>query len=313
MQKFTFIDLFAGIGGFRLALENLGGECVFSSEWDKDAQHTYQLNFEEKPKGDITAIPARDIPNHDILCAGFPCQAFSISGKQLGFADTRGTLFFEIQRIIHFHKPKAVILENVKNLKSHDKGKTYSTIEKALISEGYQVYHKIISGTDFGVPQDRKRIFIVAVHKTVGKAYQFPKPTGCSMAIVDILSSGKSASKYRIKRPDIVIPKSRSKKSIKPLRCGHLGKGGQGERIYSPKGVGITLSAYGGGAGAKTGLYYIGKTVRKLSPRECARVSGYPDTFVLHPNDRAAWKQFGNTVIPPVVRAVAKEVLKLLV
>jgi len=160
-QNFSFSDLFAGIGGFRIALESFGGKCVFSSEWDHYAALTYEHNFGEEPTGDITKIDEKDIPYHDVLCAGFPCQAFSISGKQGGFNDTRGTLFFDIARIAKYHKPKVLLLENVKHLVRHDNGKTLSTITRVLFDIGYEVFYEILDASDFGIPQSRKRVFFV--------------------------------------------------------------------------------------------------------------------------------------------------------
>ncbi|MDD4874654.1 MAG: DNA cytosine methyltransferase, partial [Dehalococcoidales bacterium] len=178
MPKYAFIDLFAGIGGFRIALESLGGKCVFTSEWDKYAAVTYKANFRDEPAGDITKIEAKDIPPHDVLCGGFPCQAFSISGKQNGFSDTRGTLFFDIARIADFHKPKVLFLENVRNLARHDNCKTLSTILRVLRSIGYDPFFEILNASYYGVPQARERIYFVCFRKDLGvKKFEFPKPT----------------------------------------------------------------------------------------------------------------------------------------
>ena len=185
-NNFRFIDLFAGIGGIRIPFEELGGECVFSSEWDKYSQITYEANFGEMPKGDITKINAEDIPKHDLLVGGFPCQAFSQAGLKKGFQDTRGTLFFDIARILKFHKPKAFLLENVKHLKGHDSGKTFKTIMNVLRDIGYQtIEYKVLNAKDFGVPQNRERIFIFGYIDFI--FFEFPEPIKVQTKVGDIL------------------------------------------------------------------------------------------------------------------------------
>ncbi len=318
-KKFTFIDLFAGIGGFRIAMTNTGGECLYTSEWDKYAQITYAANFKEKPHGDITKIEENDIPAHDVLCGGFPCQAFSISGKQRGFEDTRGTLFFDIARIAKYHKPKILFLENVKNFARHDGGKTLKVVLETLDTIGYDVYHEVMNASHYGAPTARKRIYIVAFRKDLFvTGFEFPKPTLQPVILGDLLEQ-VVAEKYFIRRDDIKLEnKRREIDTLIPLhklgceRIGTIGGGGQGERIYSIKGHAITLSAYGGGAAAKTGAYLVDNGVRKLTPRECARVMGYPDTFLIPVPDTQAYKQFGNSVALPVITAIANKIIKYL-
>ena len=184
-DNWTFIDLFAGIGGMRIPFEALGGACVFSSEWDKSAQQTYYHNFDDQPAGDITKIDAAEIPDHDVLLAGFPCQPFSIIGNKQGFADTRGTLFFEIERILRAKQPAAFLLENVKQLVSHDKGRTFSTICDRLQKLGYTIYHQILNALDFGLPQKRERIFIVGFREPI--AFAFPMGNGSYKPLSEIL------------------------------------------------------------------------------------------------------------------------------
>lgn len=310
----TFIDLFAGIGGFRLALESFGLECVFTSEWDKQAQKTYEANFKETPHGDITIIREEDIPPHDILCAGFPCQAFSISGKQKGFEDTRGTLFFDVARIAKHHKPKVLYLENVKNFVKHNQGKTMETVERVLDDLGYKVFHKVVNASYFGVPQSRQRVFILAFRKDLGiDDFAFPKGTHADVHLKDILLPSGDTEKLVIKRDDIKIDKSVNLSIVsqfKPVRIGTINHGGQGERIYSIDGHAITLSAYGGGVASKTGAYFVNGKVRKLHPRECARLMGFPDDFEIPVSDAQAYKQFGNSVVVPVVKTIFQEVLQ---
>lgn len=306
----TFIDLFAGIGGFHYALEEQGHKAVFASEWDKNAAETYEANHGLKPNGDLTAIDAKDIPSHDIIAAGFPCQAFSVSGKQNGFLDPRGTLFFEIARIAKHHRPKILFLENVRNFAQHDNGKTLKTVLHVLDDMGYNVSTQLFNASDFGLPQNRQRFFIVAVNRDFSeKKFEFPSPTHIPVKLEDVLLDDDALTdKLVINRADIAIDTSRipTMQQNKPIRVGQVGKGGQGERIYSPFGHAITLSAYGGGVGSKTGLYLIDGKVRKLHPRECARVQGFPETFILPEKNTVAWKQFGNSVPVNVLKEIAK-------
>lgn len=317
-KQFTFIDLFAGIGGFRLALESYGGKCVFSSEWDKYARIVYECNFGELPAGDITKIEEKDIPYHDVLCAGFPCQAFSISGKQGGFNDARGTLFFDIARIANYHKPKVLFLENVKHLVKHDNGKTLSTIIRVLNEIGYDVFFEILDSSHFGIPQSRKRVFFVCFNKKLlVKNFEFPKPRPKPVILKDVLLPDSEAEDYVIKRKDIKINRNAfPKKDMfgnypqKPVRIGTINKGGQGERIYSIYGHAITLSAYGGGAASKTGAYLVNGKVRKLTPKECLRLLGFPENFKLPVPPSQAYKLCGNSVVLPVVKAIFEKILE---
>ena len=321
LKKYKFIDLFAGIGGFHYALNSFGANCVFASEWDKFAAETYNLNFKIKPFGDITTINETDIPNHDILCGGFPCQAFSISGKQKGFDDIRGTLFFDIARIVNHHKPKVLFLENVKNLAKHDEGKTLKTIIKTLEELEYNVFTKVFNASNFGLPQNRERIYIVAFSNSINsKKFKFPNPTNENVCLENVLERNPTNAKV-IQRQDINIYKNYSPSNSlfgetevlnKPIQIGKVNKGGQGERIYHPLGHCITLSAYGGGVGSKTGLYLVGGKIRKLSPRECARVQGFPDDFKINNIDSQAYKQFGNSVSINVLQNIVIEIQKIL-
>lgn len=321
LNKYKFIDLFAGIGGFHYALSSFGAKCVFASEWDKHASETYKNNFGIEPKGDITLINETEIPNHDILCGGFPCQAFSVSGKQKGFDDTRGTLFFDIARIANHHKPKVLFLENVKNLAKHDDGKTLETIIKTLEMLGYKVFTKVFNASNFGLPQNRERVYIVAFNNQLNSDnFKFPLPTNEKVCLENILENEPNNAKI-IERDDIVIYKNyKVQESLfdknellnKPIQIGKVNKGGQGERIYHPLGHSITLSAYGGGVGSKTGLYLVNNKIRKLSPRECARVQGFPDTFILNKTDTQSYKQFGNSVSINVLQNIVIEIEKIL-
>lgn len=310
LSGYKFIDLFAGIGGFRLAVSSFGGECAFSSDWDKAAQTVYENNFGEKPVGDITQIPATEIPAHDILCAGFPCQPFSVAGKQRGFLDTRGTLFFDIARIVEHHKPKLLLLENVKNLANHDGGRTLATIRRVLEDAGYNVYIQVLNAVNYGVPQARERVYIVGFRKDLNVTeFEFPRPLEVTRIVEDVLLPSKELATESL---EIVLPAHFNTEVVertdrlgfvpKPVRIGEVGLGRQGERIYHPKGQAITLSAHGGGVGAKTGLYKIGKVVRRLHPRECARLTGFPDSFKFAAGRSAAYQQFGNSVVVDVLQ-----------
>lgn len=313
-EKFTFIDLFAGIGGFRIGLEMNGGKCVFSSEWDVNSQKTYATNFGDFPNGDITKIDENDVPKHNILCAGFPCQAFSISGKRKGFEDTRGTLFFDVARIAKKQKPDVLFLENVKNLARHDDGKTLKTIIETLEELGYKVFHKILRSSDYGVPQARERIYIVAFHKrTKVKGFSFPEKVDEIKVVKDILEKKPRLAKV-IEREDIFFNKDKDDnlRLRKPNKLGIINKGGQGERIYSVNSAGITLSAYGGGVAGKTGAYLVGNTIRKLSPRECARMQGFPDDFEIPVSVNLAQKQFGDSVSVPVIKLIGAKIVEAL-
>lgn len=313
LKNFSYIDLFSGIGGFRLALDSFGANCVFSVDNNKQATLTYDNNFNDDSFGDITQINESEIPHHDILCAGFPCQAFSISGKQKGFEDTRGTLFFDVSRIANFHKPKIIFLENVGNLKQHDKGRTFKIIKKNLNEIGYNVYHEILNASNFGIPQARKRIYIVCIRKDIDNHnFHFPLPNNKLICIKNITMPDNECEDFLLKKIyelDEYKVKKYNKIMNKPLRVGTVNKGGQGDRIYSENGHAITLSAEGGGNGAKTGLYYINGKIRKLHPRETARLMGFPENYLINSSVNQAHKQFGNSVIVDMIQYIVQEII----
>ncbi len=313
LQGLSFIDLFAGLGGFRIALESLGAKCVYSNEWDKEAQDVYADNFGEIPDGDITKVDEKTIPNHDILCAGFPCQAFSISGKQKGFEDSRGTLFFDVARIVKEKKPKIVFLENVKNFASHDNGRTLQVVMSTMQELGYSFHQRVLNAVDYGVPQKRERIYMVCFRNDLSiNNFSFPKPFKLQKHIEDFLLNDENLIKHLyVDRTDVIMKEVEDNKySNKSIRLGIVNKGGQGERIYSTKGIAITLSAYGGGAFAKTGGYLINGKARRLHPRECARIMGYPDTYKISRKVNQAYKQFGNSVVIDVLQLIAVQIGK---
>lgn len=316
LKGYTFIDLFAGLGGFRLALESLGAKCVYSNEWDKFAQEVYNDNFGDVPEGDITQVDESTIPNHDILCAGFPCQAFSISGKQRGFDDSRGTLFFDVARIVKAKRPKVVFMENVKNFAAHDNGNTLRVVKQTMEELGYTFYQKVLNAVDYGIPQKRERIYMVCFRDDLNiKGFTYPKGFSLEKHVEDFLINDGSidVSNLVVNRKDTymndVVDNVYCDKSI---RLGIVNKGGQGERIYSTKGIAITLSANGGGVFSKTGGYLIDGKTRRLHPRECARIMGYPDDYKMCKNMNQAYKQLGNSVVVDVLQYIGIEIGKSL-
>lgn len=311
LKGYTFIDLFAGLGGFRLALESLGAKCVYSNEWDIPAQEVYKANFGETPEGDITKVDEKTIPDHDIICAGFPCQAFSISGKRRGFEDSRGTLFFDVARIVKEKKPKVVFMENVRNFAAHDGGRTIEVVKNTMEELGYSFNYKVLSATDYGVPQKRERVYMVCFRNDLGVTdFEYPEPFKLTKHVEDfLLKDDEDVEKLYVDRPDTYYNDTVDDTySDKTIRLGIVNKGGQGERIYSTKGIAITFSAYGGGVFAKTGGYLVNGRPRKLHPRECARLMGFPDSYIMSKNRLQAYKQFGNSVVVDVLQYVAMEI-----
>ncbi|MDX2261285.1 MAG: DNA (cytosine-5-)-methyltransferase [Gemmatimonadales bacterium] len=330
--QFSFIDLFAGIGGFRLAFQEAGGRCVFTSEWDKYAQKTYRANFgDHEVHGDITVIPEADIPDHDILLAGFPCQPFSIAGvskknalgRKHGFdCETQGTLFFDIERIIAAKQPKAFVLENVKNLASHDKGRTFEVIRRTLAEKlGYEIAWKIIDAKRF-VPQHRERIFIVGLHPDLGARFDWDEvdlpPVEKGPKLKDILhpEDGSETVDDRFLDPaGAVLPRYTLTPGLWEYLQGYAKKhkaagNGFGFGLVGPDDVARTLSARYFKDGSEILIRRDGDRPRRLTPRECARLMGFDrpgrEPFRIHVSDTQAYKQFGNSVAVPVVAAVAK-------
>ena len=306
---YTMIDLFAGIGGTRLGFHYTEKvNVVFSSEIDKFAVKTYEANFGEKPYGDITTIKSEDIPEHDILVGGFPCQAFSQAGKKLGFNDTRGTLFFEIARIIKDKQPKAFLLENVRNLISHNKGRTFQVINNTLEELDYEVRVALFKAKDFGVPQNRERIYIVGFNKDKVKNYndfKIPDPDYPKTCVGDILEK-EVDEKYTIS--------DRLWNGHKRRKKEHIEKGnGFGYSLFnSDSPYTNTISARYYKDGSEILIEQEGKNPRKITPREAARLQGFPENFIIPVSDTQAYKQFGNSVAVPVVNAIAKEIIKVL-
>lgn len=316
------IDLFAGIGGIRLGFDLAFGEdikTVFISEWDEKAQETYRANFHDpiSISGDITKIKEEEVPSHDILLAGFPCQAFSLAGQQKGFEDARGTLFFDVARIVEYHKPKVVFCENVKNLVNHDRGKTFRIINNILSDMGYTVFSKILNSKDFGVPQNRERIYMVAFRNDLApNQFEFNERTDNTKVIRDILEEKEVSPKYYLSTVYL--------DSLKKHKERHASKGnGFGYEIRELDAVAGAVVC--GGMGRERNLiidkrltdftpvtHIKGeinrKYIRKMTPREWARLQGFPDAFKLVVADTHLYKQFGNTVTVPVIESIAKQI-----
>lgn len=324
--KFTFIDLFAGIGGFRTAMQNLGGKCVFTSGWDDRAKQTYRANFGEVPFGDITKEETKGfIPDgFDLLCAGFPCQAFSIAGRRGGFEDTRGTLFFDVAEIIRRKQPKALFLENVKGLFNHDRGKTLKTILNVLRNDlGYFIPDpKILNAKHFGVPQNRERVFIVGFRGDLGIGhFDYPEPSNEAVTFEEVKEEEAVSVKYYLSAQYL--------STLEKHRQRHESKGnGFGYEIIPDDGTANAVVC--GGMGRERNLVYDDRLedftpvtkikgpvnrqgIRKMTPREWARLQGFPDAFLIPVADASAYRQFGNSVAVPAVQATAREILKKLI
>lgn len=327
MAKYKSIDLFAGIGGIRLGFERAFGDeinTVFVSEWDEYAQKTYKANFKDDfdIAGDITKIDEKEVPEFDICLAGFPCQAFSLAGKRQGFDDNykglcRGTLFLDVARICELHKPKVIFCENVKGLKIHDRGRTFEIITKTFENLGYKVFSSILNSKDFGVPQNRERIYIVCFREDVAPTeFHFPKPTGESVCLKDILDTAPISPKYYLS--DVYMETLRNHKAR------HEAKGnGFGYEIRPLDGIAGAIVC--GGMGRERNLIVDSRehsmvpvthikgeinkeNIRKMTPREWARLQGFPDSYKLELSDTHLYKQFGNSVTVNVIEAIAKEI-----
>ena len=326
--RFTFIDLFAGIGGFHTAMHSVGGTCVFASEWDKYAQKTYSENFKDdfSIAGDITQIDAKDIPDFDICLAGFPCQAFSLAGARKGFDDDykgmcRGTLFLDVARICEEHKPKVIFCENVKGLVIHDKGRTFKIITKTFEDLGYKVFYKVLNSKDYGVPQNRERIYIVAFRNDIhSDNFTFPEPTDTNKVLSDIIEEQEVSVKYYLSTVYL--------DTLRNHKARHAAKGnGFGYEIRDLHGIAGAIVC--GGMGRERNLIIDNRLtnfvpvtkikgevnregIRKMTPREWARLQGFPDNYKLALADVHLYKQFGNSVTVPVITAIAKQIKLIL-
>ncbi len=309
----TFIDLFAGIGGFRLAFESVGAKCIFSAEIDKHACETYKLNFKDNPYCDILKLNPNNIPNFDILCAGFPCQPFSIAGKREGFNDTRGTLFFDIERIIRVKQPKAFILENVKGLISHDKGNTLKVILDVLQNKlGYKVFHKVLNSKDYGLPQSRERIYIIGF-KEHNRQFSFPKKQLKPVTLHEVLENNlEGTSISELTKFNIINNLKQHKKyhEIKnnPLLLAYEVR--KSRTTFRFDKLSPTLTAKMGTGGNNVPI--LVQKMRKLTTRECLNIQGFPKNYQIKPNTAQSYKQIGNSVSVPVVTLLAKEMIQII-
>lgn len=302
------IDLFAGVGGIRLGFEQVFGQditFVFSSEIDKFACQTYMANFSEKPHGDITKIDEKNIPHHDIILAGFPCQAFSVAGHRKGFDDTRGTLFFDVARIAKYHKPKLIFLENVKGFKNHDKGNTFKVVRQTLEELGYRVYADVLNAKNFGVPQNRERIYIIAILNEFNQSLIFNfeklKKISVTSKVGDILQSNVF-DKYTISDK---LWAGHQRRKLEHKKKGN----GFGYCLFNHNSdYTSTISARYYKDGSEILIEQLGKNPRKLTPREAGRLQGFPDDYIIPVSDVQAYKQFGNSVAVPVIKALAQEI-----
>ena len=315
LKGYKFLDLFCGIGGFNIALSSFGAECVFASDIDEQAKKVYENNFKIKVSGDITKINPQDIPQHDIICAGFPCQTFSISGKKNGFRDEkgRGELYKCVVKIAQFHKPKFILLENVKNLETHDNGNTLKTIIDAFNKIGYNTFYKVLNSSDYGIPQARKRIYILCIRTDLDiKKFDFPEPTKTKISLKHLLETNIDRSSLEIKRKDVYLDNKNVSPDNNLIRIGRIALGRQGERIYSIEGHSITLSSQGGGIGGKTGMYLIDGKICKLTGRECARLMGFPDNYKIADTNNLCYCQFGNSVVVDVLQHIILKLISLI-
>lgn len=316
MKKFKFIDLFSGLGGFRIALEKKGGQCVFSSDNDMDVCRIYEENFGDNPFSDITKISEKKIPKFDVLCAGFPCQPFSIAGKRMGFNDSRGTLFFEVARIIKYSKPKIAFLENVSGIVSHDSGRTIKVITNTLEELGYIVNTKIMNAKDYGIPQNRNRWYCVAIRKDLYKEeFEFPEKCDLKYTLNDVIDKKvcvdykstetalknikkflpifKNSNRYRGKKNYIIANEIRASKcnfrsdGISPCLTAKMGTGGNNVPVI------VDLE-------------------RKFTERECLKIMGFPDDYKIKINNMQSYKQIGNSVVVPLIYEIAKNFIKYL-
>ncbi len=316
-SNFTFIDLFAGVGGFRMALQNIDGRCIFTSEWNKHAQETYFQNYGEYPEGDITLEETKTkIPKQfDILCGGFPCQAFSIAGNQKGFQETRGTLFFDIADIAERHQPKVLFLENVKNLVSHDQGHTFDVIKNTLKNLGYAVYYKVLNSmVHANVPQNRERIFIVAFHETKvpnHATFEFPNEIPLTNTIHNVLEKEQVDAKYYYAPEHMYYPKLVESMTSRDTLY-------QWRRVYvreNKSNVCPTLTANMGAGGHNVPLLIDDHGIRKLTPKECFAFQGYPVDKMVFPEkmaNSALYMQAGNSVTMPLIQRIGEQIVKVL-
>jgi DNA (cytosine-5)-methyltransferase 1 len=313
-EPIRYVDLFCGLGAFHEAFKRSGRfECVFACDIDDRVRRIYEANHGLRPEGDITKVDPASLPDFDVVCAGFPCQSFSIAGLRKGFGDDRGNLFHDVLRFVDAKEPRLVILENVKNLKGHDGGRTYTTIKGLLEERGYLFSSMVMDSAHYGSPQCRQRIFMVASR---GVPFEFPARAGVQRSVSSIVDSSESSSWSQAGY--YLVSKESKSRPFKPriifdVHSAATRKGGrQGERVYDPEGCGVTICASSGGPGAKTGLYKVGESIRRLNPVECLRMFGFPESYdFLDATDQRRMFYLGNSIVVDVVRAMVPGVLKI--
>ena len=316
MKKFKFIDLFCGLGGFRIALEKIGGECVFSSDNNLDVCKIYENNFGVNPYSDITEISEKEIPKFDVLCAGFPCQPFSIAGKRMGFNDSRGTLFFEVARILKYNKPKIAFLENVSGIVSHDSGNTIKVITNTLEELGYVVNTRIMNAKDYGIPQNRNRWYCVAIRKDIySKDFSFPDKCDLKYTLNDVIDR-KTKRGYESTTTAI----NNINKFLDDFKASGRYKGEDNYIIaneiraskcnFRSDGISPCLTAKMGTGG--NNIPVVVDLKRKLTEKECLKIMGFPDSYKIKAKNMQSYKQIGNSVVVPVVYEIAKKIKEYL-
>ena len=300
----TFVDLFAGIGGFHVGLQRQGLRCVMACELDSVARDIYKANFGITPLSDVRGLGVCDIPKHDVLCAGFPCQPFSVAGNRKGASDPRGTLIYEVMRIARHALPAAVILENVKSVLGANGGRVRRYIYNELQDMGYIVTHAVLNAGEYGIPQQRVRCYFVALRRATTLVFTPPKPFSKPVLLRDVLRSDIDVEPLTVRRNNVVWTGDvNPKPAAKIIQVAYTGKDRQGERVYSPNGLAATMTANGGGPGGSTGMYYIDGRIRKLHISEAKRVMGFSDSHIVS-EGRAGLQQLGNAVIPNMVELV---------
>lgn len=309
-----YADLFCGLGAFHEAFKSAGGfSCVFACDIDDRVRRIYEANHGIAPHGDVTKVDPETLPDFEVLCAGFPCQSFSIAGLRKGFGDDRGNLFYDVLRFVDAKKPRVVVLENVKNLKGHDGGKTYATIKGLLEARGYNFASMVMDSSHYGSPQCRQRIFMVA---SLGDPFEFPARAGSQRCVSSIIdpsdrSNWDSSGYYLVSKKS--LPRPFKPRILFDVYSSSTRKGGrQGERVYDVAGCGVTVCASSGGPGAKTGLYKVGDSIRRLNPKECLRMFGFPESYdFLDATDQQRMFYLGNSIVVDVVSAMAPGIRKI--
>lgn len=316
MSEFKFIDLFCGLGGFRIAMQELGGKCVYSCDNNIDVCKTYESNFGENPYGDITEKAETDIPEYDVLCAGFPCQPFSIAGKRMGFSDSRGTMFFEVARILKYTKPKIAFLENVSGIVSHDSGRTLKVIKNTLEEIGYVVNYKVMNAKDYGIPQNRNRWYCVAIRKDIyNKEFKFPNKKSLKFTVDQIIDpkvkGGYDSTEIALANINKHIEKFKTSERFKKGSKNIIANEIRASKCnFRNDGISPCLTAKMGTGG--NNIPVIVNYKRKLTEKECLKIMGFPETYKIKENNMQSYKQIGNSVVVPIIKDIGEKIIEYL-